>query len=158
MTSLRAVPERDDYRFFIPELDRQQYEALFEPGTRMPRRALLLDRIAIALLRARRCNLLVAVLVFSDIQSRAGTCALDLERVARVLQSELRPDDTVARAGDSALVLVCNTIKADEDARLIAHRLLETAGIACRVEITFSGEQQDAEMFLTRALEHLSSS
>lgn len=143
---------------FIPEFDRRQYEALFDPGTRLPKRALLIDRVGVAILRARRINRFVAVLVLSNIRSCTASGEIDIQAVAQMLQSRLRPDDTVARVGDSALVAVCNAIDSDDDARMIAQRMMENTGIVCRIGITFSGAQQNPEIVLARALEHLSTS
>ena len=58
--------------------------------------------------------------------------------------------------GDSALVVVCDAIETDEEARRIARRLMESTGIVCRIGITLSGAQVDPELVVARALEHLS--
>jgi GGDEF domain-containing protein len=140
----------------IPEFDRRQYEALFEPGTRLPKRALLIDRVGVAISRARRINRFVAVMVLSNIRSCTAASAVDMQATAQLLQCRLRPDDTVARIGDSVLVAVCNAINSDEDARLVARRMMEDTGIVCRIGITLSGEQHNPEVVLARALQHLS--
>ena len=140
----------------IPEFDRRQYEALFDPGTRLPKRALLIDRVGVAILRARRINRFVAVMVLSNIRSCTATSAIDLQAVAQMLQCRLRTDDTVARVGDSVLVVVCNAVDTDDNARLLAQRMMEGTGIVCRIGITLSAEQQDPEIVLAHALEHLS--
>ena len=58
--------------------------------------------------------------------------------------------------GDSALVVVCDAIGTDEEARRIARRMTESTGIVCRIGITLSGAQVDPELVVARALEHLS--
>ena len=141
---------------FVPEFDRRQYEALFEPGTRLPKRALLVDRVGVAILRARRVDRFVAVMVLSNLRSCNATSPIDMKAVAQMLHLRLRTDDTVARVGDSVLVVVCNAVDTDDNARLLAQRMMEGTGIVCRIGITLSDEQQDPEIVLARALEHLS--
>jgi hypothetical protein len=71
---------------------------LFHPGSRIPRRDLLLDRIDIALHQAQRDNCFVALLVMGDIDSGADPrSAVDLSNLAQLLEPMMRPDDTVAR-------------------------------------------------------------
>lgn len=142
---------------FISAYDRQQYESLFEPNTRLPLRALLIDRIAVALLRARRVNRFVALLVFSDIKSGAAPMPdLEVQYVAQIMQARMRPDDTVARTGPLAIVAVCNGVDSYDEADLIAQRLTQESDIECRVGITCSDHLRDAEMLLMVAVDHLS--
>ena len=96
----KHAPAAEPGPLLVPEFDRRQYEALFEPGTRLPKRALLIDRVGVAILRARRINRFVAVMVLSNIRSCTMNSAVDVKTVAQMLQYRLRPDDTVARVGD----------------------------------------------------------
>ena len=99
--------------------DRTLYESLFDPGTRMPRRAVLLDRLGQALARARRADSRVAVLLFSEIADidKPGRVA-DLGDVARTLRASVRGDETVARGPDSStLMVVCNMVDSKEHAQ-----------------------------------------
>jgi hypothetical protein len=139
----------------IPACDRRQYDALFESGTRLPRLALLVDRIAVAIARARRIHRQVALLVLSDIRAGWSTAPVNNQDVALMLQCRLRHDDTVACVGDS-VVVVCNAIDDDNDAELIVRRVLEILNTICRVGVTFSGQQENAEHFLADALGHFS--
>ena len=135
----------------LPDVELRQYEeTLFELETRMPRRALLLDRIDVALQWAVRTNRPVALIVLSDFAPPPG----DLREVARRLQSQLRSGDTVAPASDAALVIVCREMDSG-DAGALVRRLVDKAGVACRVQVTLSGHMRDPEVFLTRALKHL---
>lgn len=145
-----------DVRPLPSDLDARRYEALRDPPTRLPLSALLIDRAAVAIARAQRANRCVAVLVLSNIRSCTPSIRLDLRSLARTLQQRLRPDDTVARVGDSALVVVCDAIGTDEEARRIARRMTEDTGIVCRIGITLSGAQLDPELVVHRALEYLS--
>jgi GGDEF domain-containing protein len=137
------------------EGDRPLYASLFEPGTTMPRRSLLLDRLRQALARARRVDSCVAILVLSDITdvNSAGHPA-DLSDVGRTLQVLVRGDETVARgSGTSTLIVVCNMVDNEQYAQLVAQRLLERAAIECRVQVTVSNAADDAEALLTRAID-----
>jgi GGDEF domain-containing protein len=135
----------------VPASERAQYAALFDPVTRLPGWALLVDRVNVALLRSQRLNRQVAVLVLRDIKASAGT-SLALGDLAAKLHAALRPDDTIAQIGDRTLVAVCNDLSDDEQARRIAGRLLETSDVVCHLRITLSGRDHDAEVVLARAL------
>ncbi len=136
----------------IPAFERMQYEALFHPVTRLPGWALLLDRVDVALLRANRVNRQIAVVILSDIKDAAGR-ALSVVDVADELRSKLRTDDTVAQVGDRTFVVVCNEIGDDDEARVIAQRLMEDLGVVCTLSIALSGGHRDRETVLTCALE-----
>jgi len=147
-----------DARPLRPELEARQYQALRDPPTSLPLSALLIDRVAVAIARAERANRCVAVLVLSNIRSCTSSNTVDLRSLAQTLQRRLRPDDTVARVGDAALVLVCDAIGSDEEARRIARRVMESTGIVCRIGITLSRAQVDPEVVVARALTYLSPS
>jgi Uncharacterized protein conserved in bacteria (DUF2188) len=139
-------------RHLVPEVDRTEFESLFYPGTRMPLPALLLDRIDGALLRARRANCSIALLVVGEIESENTETAVDYMAVAPVLESVMRPGDTIALGPDgSTLVVVCNTISCAADAEMIAARLVDKAGVRCQIQSTFSGDDRDAAVLLRRA-------
>jgi GGDEF domain-containing protein len=140
----------------VSDFDRRRGDALRDPPTALPLTALLIDRVAVAISRARRANRCIAVLVLSNIRSCTASSTVDLPSLARVLQGRLRAEDTVALAGDSALVIVCDAIDSDEEARRIARRMTDGTGIVCRIGISFSGAQHNPELVVARALEHLS--
>src|SRR5581483_693027 len=82
------------------------HQALHDPLTSLPNRALFLDRLGVALDRSRRTNATVAVLFvdvdnFKDINDSMGHAAGDrlLTELAARLQTMLRPMDTVSRFG-----------------------------------------------------------
>jgi hypothetical protein len=143
-----------DARPLPSDLEARQCEALRDPPTRLPLSALLIDRVAVAIARAQRANRCVAVLVLSNIRCTPSR-AVDLRSIAQTLQQRLRADDTVAQVGDSALVVVCDAIETDEEARRIARRLMESTGIVCRIGITLSGAQVDPEQVVARVLKHM---
>jgi hypothetical protein len=154
----RTAPASQERRF-VPETDRKEFESLFHPGTRMPLPALLLDRIDGALLRARRDNCSIALLVVGEIEPESTETAVDYIAVARVLESVMRPGDTIALGpDDSTLVVVCNAISCAADAEMIAARLVNKAGVECRIQSTFSGDDRDAAVLLARAFKRWATS
>ena len=115
MTTLRAIPERDDYR------------SLLDPLTGLPKRALLHDRLLTALARASRQNRFVGLLSISvefDALRSNQAKVHAIHNVAVRLTSMLRPDDTAARLEDSSsFVVVCNFLAEEDDLETIATRI-----------------------------------
>ena len=106
-------------------------EALHDPLTGLPNRALLLDRLAQATARARRAGTLAAVLFidldrFKLVNDSFGHATGDelLVAVGRRLRTELRASDTVARLGGDEFALVAEDVGAPVDALEIAERLI----------------------------------
>jgi len=95
----------------LDEVARAEYGSLFDPGTGLPKRALLYDRLLMALARTRRAG--TAVGVFFLRPSGPVDDAV-LTQAAQVLSAELRLDDTVARTGPAELVVVCHLRDAQE--------------------------------------------
>jgi hypothetical protein len=136
----------------ISASERAQYEALFDPITRLPRLALLVDRINVSLVRAHHVRCEIAVVILQYIKDPGGGPP-DLAKIADELSSKLRIDDTVAQVGDGMLAVLCNEIAAEEDAHVIAQRLIEDSRIVSSITLTLSGEHRDAEAVLEHALE-----
>lgn len=103
--------------------------------TDTPNRALMLDRLELALATAKRHGSLVAVLFvdlddFKQINDTSGHAAGDevLKIAARVLQSVLRRSDTVSRhGGDEFLVLLPEITQASAAARIATKMLAALA-------------------------------
>lgn len=119
-------------RMFQRELMRQ---ALHDPLTGLPNRALLLDRLGKALVRLQRQRGSVAVFFvdldrFKEINDSLGHLAGDqlLIGVAKRLRSAVRAQDTVARLSGDEFIVLCEGLDAELTATLIAERL--TAGLA----------------------------
>ena len=141
-------------RRFISEHEWSQYETLFEPGSRLPRHALLLDRIGGALARGRRTNRFVALVVFSDVRSTC-THELGLQEVAQLMQERLSADDTVALVHNLAIIAVCSSVESPEQIQAITQRVTENLGVECEVRVIFNDAQQDAELLYASAIGHV---
>lgn len=132
------------------EIERARYELLFDTLTALPKWTLLMDRTAVALARSRRTDKQVAVFVFDDPHFDGGP--RDMKRVVATLQSCIRPDDTLARIGDRCFAVVCNEIQADEDAALVARRMIYGSGVICGLGVALGGADDTPEMLIGRAL------
>ena len=107
------------------------HDALYDPLTGLPNRALLIDRLHHAIEHARRReNYLFAVLFmdldrFKDINDSLGHQIGDqlLVATARLLETTLRPVDTVARLGGDEFVILLEDITDASDATLVANRI-----------------------------------
>ncbi|HET7035190.1 MAG TPA: EAL domain-containing protein [Thermomicrobiaceae bacterium] len=107
------------------------YDALHDPLTGLPNRALLLDRLEHALARsARQDHYLFAVLFidldrFKVINDRLGHLVGDqvLIAVAERVAGCLRPGDTVARLGGDEFVVLLDDIRSRDDAVTVATRI-----------------------------------
>jgi diguanylate cyclase (GGDEF)-like protein len=95
-------------------------------------RAGLLDRLHLALARARRTDRRVAVLFcdldgFKAVNDRFGHDVGDrmLVEVATRIREAVRPSDTVARTGGDEFVVVCDDLDDEEQAQAIADRVTE---------------------------------
>jgi GGDEF domain-containing protein len=130
--------------------ERSRYEKLLDSITGLPRWSLLIDRTEVALARARRNGKDIAVFVLEYPHFPSGP--YDARRVAEVLQSRLRPDDTLARIGPRRFAVVCNDIGQDEDAATVAHRLVYGSGLECGLGVALSGNVDPPELVIGRAL------
>jgi diguanylate cyclase (GGDEF)-like protein/PAS domain S-box-containing protein len=117
-----------------------RHRALHDPVTRLPNRALLVDRLRHALIRARREHRSVAALFidvddFKDVNDRHGHEGGDelLMALGPRLQDALRANDTLARFGADEFVVVCEDLDDPEEALSVADRLLEAVATPCTV-------------------------
>lgn len=105
-------------------------QALHDPLTGLPNRALLTDRLVQALERLGRRRAHVAVLMldldgFKALNDSRGHLVGDdaLVAVARRLEGLVRPEDTVARFGGDEFVVVCQDIDGLTDADHVRERI-----------------------------------
>jgi GGDEF domain-containing protein len=134
------------------EADPVQYERMFDRETGLPRWPLLLDRTTIALARAHRVNRVVAAFVFDDPRGFDGELPAFRELGQRFVD-RVRPDDTVARVARRTFVVVCNDIRRDEDAAVVAQRLLQNSGVFARLGVSLGVPGDTPDSLLARALE-----
>jgi diguanylate cyclase (GGDEF)-like protein/PAS domain S-box-containing protein len=113
-------------------LEMLQHQALHDPLTGLPNRTLGLDRISRALERARRTGGKVAVLCldldrFGVVNDSVGPDLGDvvLIEVASRLQLALRGGDTAARLSGDEFAVVCDDVRDEGEAVLVAERVLE---------------------------------
>ena len=110
--------------------DELAHQALHDPLTDLPNRALFLDRLRHAIVRMRRHSGQAAVLFvdldrFKLVNDTLGHKAGDvvLAEAAKRLREASRAEDTVARFGGDEFVVLCERLDANEDAAVIAHRV-----------------------------------
>ena len=124
--SFRDITERKRAELRIQQL--AHHDAL----TQLPNRALLMDRLEMALERARRFKSQVAVMMldldhFKTINDSLGHAAGDqiLLAVAERLVSCARKTDTVARMGGDEFVIVLTDLEDRETVERVARSILE---------------------------------
>ena len=109
-----------------------QYQALHDPLTGLPNRALFVDRLTHALSSCGRRRSAVAVLFldvdhFKLVNDSLGHSAGDalLREIASRLDSTMRAGDTVARFGGDEFLLICEDVSDPDEARQIAARTID---------------------------------
>ena len=124
-------------------------QALHDPLTSLPNRALFVDRLRGALDRSRRTGAPVAVLFldvdgFKEINDTLGHGAGDrlLMVLAERFRGMLRPMDTVARFGGDEFTFLFEGLDSEEEARLVAQRITHSAGLP----ITLAGQQRSVSI------------
>lgn len=124
------------------------HSSMHDPLTGLPNRALLMDRIGQDLLRSKRSGHSVAVLFidldnFKSVNDTLGHATGDalLVAVGHRLREVLREADSIARLGGDEFVVLCPDISTEEQAALIARRLVSAlaGGIAVDGESLTAG-------------------
>jgi diguanylate cyclase (GGDEF)-like protein len=117
------------------------HQALHDPLTGLPNRALFLDRLGVALDRSRRTKSPIAILFldvddFKQVNDSLGHAAGDalLIGLAGRLQEMLRPMDTVARLGGDEFTFLFEQLSSEREAALIAERIGHTTSLPIAVD------------------------
>lgn len=112
--------------------ERMAHDALHDPLTGLPNRALFLDRLTLALTRLERHPSSLAVLFldldrFKVVNDSLGHRVGDelLVAVARRLRDAVRPGDTVARLGGDEFTILCEGMASELEASNLARRIAE---------------------------------
>ena len=112
--------------------DEQVAQGFQDPLTTLPNRALLLDRLELALARADRHGRPVAVLFldldnFKQINDTLGHAAGDhlLISIAAVLETSMRASDTAARWGGDEFVVLLEDMRDPMEATVVAGRIMD---------------------------------
>jgi diguanylate cyclase (GGDEF)-like protein len=112
--------------------DELQFQALHDPLTKLPNRALILDRMEQMMQRARRTHLPCATMFldldnFKDINDTLGHSAGDelLIAVGARLTAVLREGDTVGRLGGDEFVMLIEGASLSAGVEFVADRILE---------------------------------
>lgn len=106
------------------------HQATHDPLTGVANRSSLLDRLEVALLRARTHHGLVAVLFcdldrFKEVNDLFGHAAGDevLREVTRRISNVVQPTDTVARFGGDEFVVLIEDLRDEDEVLAVADRL-----------------------------------
>jgi diguanylate cyclase (GGDEF)-like protein len=134
------IAERRRAEKLARQLNRQlALRALHDDLTGLPNRALLLENLQAALVRARRSKTVVGVLFidlddFKSVNDSFGHVAADgfLIQVGQRISGSLRGADTAARIGGDEFVVVCEGLADPEEAAVVAQRIRSalSAGIS----------------------------
>jgi diguanylate cyclase (GGDEF)-like protein/PAS domain S-box-containing protein len=123
---------------------RLQHQALHDPLTGLPNRALVLDRISQGVARSARRDSMLAVMLldvddFKSVNDVLGHTYGDelLSHLASRLRDVVRDGDTVARLGGDEFVVVCEDVGSEDEVALLAEALLG----ACARPIEISGRR-----------------
>ena len=147
-----------------------QHMAHYDPLTGLPNRALLADRMAVALAQAGRSGEKLAVCYldldgFKPVNDTWGHATGDrlLEEIAGRLREAVRGGDTVARLGGDEFVLLLANLAGVEECEISLARLLQTVArpividgaaltVTASIGVTlFPGDGADADTLLRHA-------
>jgi diguanylate cyclase (GGDEF)-like protein len=113
----------------------ERYLAYHDPLTRLPNRSLFFDRLVQSVAQARRTGKSMAVLFmdldgFKMVNDTLGHGAGDflLITTAERITKCIRESETAARLGGDEFGVILSEISREQDAAIVAHRILETVG------------------------------
>ncbi|NOQ13279.1 MAG: EAL domain-containing protein [Methyloprofundus sp.] len=118
-----------------------RYQANYDSLTGLPNRNLFLDRIDVALNKARRENKQLALLMidldrFKWINDTLGHKAGDvlLQETAKRLVNSVRHSDTVARLGGDEFIIIASELQHHSDVEMIAHKIFSSFKVPLLIE------------------------
>src|ERR1700678_1137717 len=127
-----VISDVTDRKLAEAELERRadviRYQAVHDPLTSLPNRALFQDRLVQALAPpgAQIAVVLLDIDNFKLVNDSLGHSAGDelLIKIAPRLQTALRPDDTIARLGGDEFVMLLDRIPDERSAARVAERIV----------------------------------
>jgi diguanylate cyclase (GGDEF)-like protein/PAS domain S-box-containing protein len=135
--------------------DQLRHQALHDPLTGLPHRALVTDRIEHALQRSRRGDSSIAVLLldlddFKTVNDSLGHLSGDrlLAELAVRFGRVVGEGDTVARLGGDEFVVVCEDVGGEQDVAFVAEALLG----ACATGVEVAGHRLEVSASVGVAL------
>jgi diguanylate cyclase (GGDEF)-like protein/PAS domain S-box-containing protein len=121
--------------------EKARYHAYHDELTALPNRRLLLDRLTLAVARARRHDETIALLLldldsFKRINESVGHAAGDvaLKVLAKRFRALVREDDTLARVGGDEFAVLLTELSSGADALNVAQKLLDSIEELSEVE------------------------
>ena len=118
-----------------------RYLANYDTLTGLPTRTLLSERLAHALIRARRLGTKVAVLFldldrFKHVNDSMGHAAGDrlLKSAAARIVTSVRESDTVARLGGDEFTVILEDLRDNDEAEKVAHKMLSAFGAPLEID------------------------
>ncbi len=116
-----------------------------DPLTSLANRALMMDRLHMALASVKRGTHRIALLYidldkFKPVNDRHGHAAGDqvLKRVASAMLGAVRETDTVARLGGDEFIIIQADVTAAADAEIVAQRVIEAISAPAEHEVSAS--------------------
>lgn len=149
--------------------EKMHYLAHYDALTGLPNRTLFADRLQQALVTAKRCETHIALMFldldkFKPVNDELGHDVGDLllKDVAKRLQNCVRESDTVSRIGGDEFVVLLPAIEAEQDAMLVADKILyalnqpfeladHSIGISASIGVAVYPEQGSDERTLTKS-------
>jgi diguanylate cyclase (GGDEF)-like protein/PAS domain S-box-containing protein len=145
IASIRDISAR------IEESNQRVEDAMHDPLTGLPNRALFEDRFEVALKRQQRTGNTIAVILFDldgfkIVNDTYGHDAGDelLKRAAEKLGRVLRPSDAAARFGGDEFIVLCEDVNDERAAIQVARRITEA--ITGEMPVAHPGEQISISM------------
>jgi len=121
--------------------ERVRHMAQYDSLTDLPNRALLSDRLQLALSAAKREQTHLALMFidldrFKPINDKLGHAIGDelLKQVATRMQRCMRESDTVARIGGDEFVVLLPSIESEQDALLVAEKIRQAVNMPFEVD------------------------